>query len=139
LPVVVLADQEDAMLAERCVASGAAAFLDKLTARESSVVEALLAVSAGERLVPLSAMNLSSVMRAAPEPESRRSLSIREREVLRHLAAGADNLKIAALLGISERTVKAHVSSLYRKLGQENRTQMALYAQQLGLKPSFRP
>lgn len=53
-------------------------------------------------------------------------LSPRERDVLRHVASGRDNLTIAAHLGISERTVKTHVSALYRKLAQENRAQLAL-------------
>ena len=63
-------------------------------------------------------------------------LSARERQVLTYLSAGADNLKISICLKISERTVKAHVSSLYRKLGQENRTQLALLARQLGVRPA---
>jgi DNA-binding NarL/FixJ family response regulator len=65
------------------------------------------------------------------------SISPREREVLACIAAGADNLKIAALLGITERTVKAHVGSLYRKLGSENRTQLALLARRHGLRPKL--
>jgi DNA-binding NarL/FixJ family response regulator len=55
-------------------------------------------------------------------------LTPREREVLGHIAHGADNLKIAALLTISERTVKAHVTSLFKKLGAENRVELALAA-----------
>ncbi len=63
-------------------------------------------------------------------------LSEREREVLTYVAAGADNLKIAAHLGIRERTVKAHVSALFRKLDCENRTQLALLARELGVAPA---
>jgi DNA-binding NarL/FixJ family response regulator len=63
------------------------------------------------------------------------SLTVREREVLAYVSAGADNLKIASHLKISERTVKAHVSSLYKKLGPENRAQLALLARQLGIRP----
>ena len=54
-------------------------------------------------------------------------LTSRESEVLEHIRAGADNLQIAALLGITERTVKAHVNALYRKLGVENRVEVALH------------
>jgi DNA-binding CsgD family transcriptional regulator len=60
------------------------------------------------------------------------TLSRREREVLQLVGSGADNLKIAAMLGISERTVKCHVSNLYRKLGQENRIQLALLSLHFG-------
>lgn len=59
------------------------------------------------------------------------ALSRREREVLSHIAQGMDNLQIAAHLGIGERTVKTHVTSLYRKLAQENRTQLALLGARL--------
>lgn len=63
-------------------------------------------------------------------------VSAREREVLGHLSAGSDNLKIAAHLGISERTVKAHISALFKKLEVENRTQLAILALDLGLRAS---
>jgi DNA-binding CsgD family transcriptional regulator len=63
-------------------------------------------------------------------------LSAREHEVLRYVAGGADNLKIAACLGITERTVRAHVSALYRKLGGENRAQLALRGRELGARPA---
>ena len=49
-------------------------------------------------------------------------LSARELEVLRELVSGARNAEIAARLGISERTVKAHLASIYQKLGVESRS-----------------
>ncbi len=48
------------------------------------------------------------------------------------LQQGRSYDEIAAMLGISERTVKCHVSNLYRKLGQENRIQLALMSRQFG-------
>jgi two-component system nitrate/nitrite response regulator NarL len=60
-------------------------------------------------------------------------LTAREREVLDMLVSGADNLKIAALLGISERAVKAHITSLFEKFEVENRTELALLACHAGL------
>jgi DNA-binding CsgD family transcriptional regulator len=50
------------------------------------------------------------------------SLSARESEVLRELVSGARNNQIAARLGISERTVKTHLGSIYQKLGVESRS-----------------
>ena len=72
---------------------------------------------------------------AEVERERRRwsTLTEREREVLDTLASGADNLKMAALLGVSERAVKAHISSLFQKLGVQNRTELALLACHAGL------
>jgi len=46
--------------------------------------------------------------------------------VLAQVATGADNVTIAMALGITPRTVKAHLMALYRKLGVENRVQLAL-------------
>jgi DNA-binding NarL/FixJ family response regulator len=62
-----------------------------------------------------------------------RALSPREREVLAYIASGLDNLQIAAHLGVCERTVKSHVTALYRKLAQENRAQLALLGVRLGM------
>lgn len=50
------------------------------------------------------------------------ALSLREREVLRELVGGARNSDIAARLGITERTVKAHLGSIYQKLGVASRS-----------------
>jgi len=73
----------------------------------------------------------------SPEVERERrrwnALTVREREVLDMLVSGADNLKIAAVMGISERAVKAHLTSLFGKFGVENRTELALLACHAGL------
>jgi two-component system nitrate/nitrite response regulator NarL len=75
----------------------------------------------------------------APSPAIERqrlkwgAVTDREREVLDVLACGSDNLKIAAILGISERTVKAHITHLFEKLGVENRTELALLACDAGM------
>lgn len=53
--------------------------------------------------------------------------------MLGYIAAGADNLRIAACLGITERTVKAHITAIYKKVGSENRTQLAVLGCQLGV------
>lgn len=60
-------------------------------------------------------------------------LSEREREVLRLVAAGRSNKEIAAALGIAERTVKFHVTSIFDKLGAENRAQAVAVASERGL------
>jgi DNA-binding CsgD family transcriptional regulator len=65
------------------------------------------------------------------------ALTPRERQVLRFVVAGADNLKIAAHLEIRERTVKAHVSNMFRKFNCENRVQLAMRGSQLGVQPAL--
>lgn len=62
-------------------------------------------------------------------------LSQRERDVLKLIALGLANDEIAARLFISPHTVKNHVSNIYRKLGIDDRTQVALIALRLGIVP----
>ena len=133
LQVLALGDGPGAL--DRCIAAGAAAYLDTRTSLCTDVLHTLELLARGERAV--SAHMLSTVFQAtrAPEHEQLRPLSARERQVLAWVAAGADNGDIAQSLQITERTVKAHVSSLYRKLRQDNRTQLALLARQLGIRP----
>jgi DNA-binding NarL/FixJ family response regulator len=60
-------------------------------------------------------------------------LTPREREVLRLIARGLDNVEIAAELGISPRTAKNHVSNILSKLGLASRIQAAIYAVKEGI------
>ncbi len=55
-------------------------------------------------------------------------LTPREREVLKLIARGLSNGEIASALFISQHTVKNHVSNIYRKLGEHDRTRVALFA-----------
>ena len=70
---------------------------------------------------------------AQPEPAIYEALTPRERDVLELLAEGLSNRAIAATLAISEHTVKFHVSSIFAKLGAENRTAAVRRAVRLGL------
>ena len=60
--------------------------------------------------------------------ETFQPLSSREMEVLIHVTRGMSNKEVAFLLGISQQTVKNHVTSILRKLGVEDRTQAAIFA-----------
>jgi DNA-binding NarL/FixJ family response regulator len=70
----------------------------------------------------------STAYEPAPVP-----LSAREREVLRLLTAGMDNVAIARELYLSAGTVRKNVSSILAKLGVENRVEAAVYAVRHGL------
>ena len=67
------------------------------------------------------------------EPSPVAALSEREQEVLSLVAAGMANKQIAQRLGISEKTVKAHLTRVFREIGVFDRTQAALWAQRHGL------
>ena len=58
-----------------------------------------------------------------------------EEQVLGHLAGGASNREISRALFLSEKTVKAHLAAVFRKLGVSNRTQAAMAAVAMGLGP----
>jgi DNA-binding NarL/FixJ family response regulator len=91
------------------------------------LVDALRRVHAGGQFLP---QPVSRTL-ASRTPDS--DFSAREREVLQLMAQGESNKRIAALLGITEATVKCHVSVILKRLQVEGRTQAVLAALQRGL------
>ncbi len=61
-------------------------------------------------------------------PAGRDAFTVREKEVLELLVAGRSNKEIGSPLGIAERTVKAHVAKLMRKVGVQNRIALSVHA-----------
>ena len=88
---------------------------------------------AAEGRVQLASEAAARLMREVRAPENPEALTERETEVLKLLARGQSNRQIAGELFVEEKTVKAHVSSILRKLGVQSRTQAALYAVRTGL------
>jgi two-component system, NarL family, response regulator LiaR len=112
------------------VRAGAIGYLLKDT-EGAQLCAAIKAAAAGQvQLAPEAAVRLLREVRA---PESPELLSERETEVLRMVARGLANKQIAQELNITEKTVKAHVSSILAKLGLASRTQAALHAVRIGL------
>ncbi|MGI6037018.1 MAG: response regulator transcription factor [Limnochordia bacterium] len=66
-------------------------------------------------------------------PEGKAKLTAREREIVVLVASGLTNKEIGATLFVSEHTVKNHISNIYRKLGIDERTKLALWAAKHGL------
>ena len=92
---------------------------------------AILAAARGEApLDPRAAARILADRSAAAPAEQ---LSGREREVLLLVAEGSANKQIARRLGISEKTVKGHLTNIFRTLGVRDRTQAALWAERHGL------
>jgi DNA-binding NarL/FixJ family response regulator len=69
----------------------------------------------------------------APEEDKISSLTERENEIIRRICQGMRNKEIASKLYISDATVAHHLTSIYRKLGLADRTELLLYAQQNGI------
>lgn len=112
------------------VRAGAIGYLLKDT-EDDALCRSIKAAAAGQvQLAPEAAVRLMRDVRTTDEPEG---LTDRETDVLRLLAEGKANKEIARVLGIGERTVKSHVSSILAKLGVQSRTQAALYATRAGL------
>jgi two-component system, NarL family, response regulator LiaR len=89
--------------------------------------------AAAEGRVHLAPEAAARLMREVRAPESPEALTGRETEVLELLARGQANKQIATSLYVSEKTVKAHVSSILMKLGVKSRTQAALHAVRTGV------
>jgi two-component system, NarL family, response regulator LiaR len=118
------------------VRAGAAGYLLK-DVQPQELVAAIRTVHAGESLLhPAAAARLiAQVAGDGPRTDPASLLTPREREVLALLARGRPNKVIARELGVSEKTVKTHVSNLLGKLGLTDRTQAALYVVREGLVP----
>ena len=88
------------------------------------------AVYSGETYIEPSLMPLlnSSLAERDVLKEKVSDLTRREMEVLKMIASGAFNKEIALTLNISERTVKNHVSNIFKKIGVSDRTQAAVFA-----------
>jgi DNA-binding NarL/FixJ family response regulator len=125
--IVLLAAKTDA----RLLADAAAAGVDAAVAKTASPA------SVGMLIREVAAGHVFHFAPSAPAPAGERRsdgiLTVRELEILGHVAAGLSNNRIAAELWVTEQTVKFHLSNVYRKLGLSNRTEAAHYAHLNGL------
>lgn len=121
--VIMLTTFHGDVMVRRALEAGAAGFLLKSSLRHE-LVATIRAVHNGQRhIAPELAQDLARHMGQV-------SLSEREIDVLRHAACGNSNKRIAALLGISEETVKTHMRSILSKLGANDRTHAVTIAVQ---------
>jgi DNA-binding NarL/FixJ family response regulator len=112
---------------------GAVGFLLKDT-EPAELVRAIRTAHAGQSpLSPAVAARVIDQLAQAGRPRAIDQLTPREREVLRLIAEGLSNKRIARELGVAEKTVKTHVGHVLAKLELSDRTQAALYAVREGL------
>ena len=140
LPIVVISASEELDVIRRVKAFGASAYVPK-SANPLDISAALNAVMAGELWVPLRLKNQVLDIHSR-EAEDDLDLAARvaqltqqQYKVLYYLTEGWLNKQIAYDLHISEATVKAHITAIFRKLGVTNRTQVVIQAQRLTLEP----
>ena len=136
--VVILTTFNEDELMMRGLRAGARGYLLKDTSRES-LFAAIRAAAKGEALLSPEVMErLLARMESGPTQAGRVGgieLTAREQEVLEAVARGERSKEIAFHLGISERTVKAHLSSIYNKFGVDSRAAAIAVAAQRGLLP----
>ena len=124
--VLVLTSFSDGDRIVAALDAGAVGYLLK-DADPDDVIAGIRAVNRGESpLNPRAARQLLSARSSSPTPAD---LTRREHEVLLLVRDGLANKQIARRLGISERTVKAHLTSTFSRIGVADRTQAALWAE----------
>ena len=121
MPVLVLTAYGTDEEIDRALAAGAKGYLLK-GAPLAEIERAIEVVARGESYID------ARIASRLTKRDTRRRLTNRERDVLRLVAAGNSNKQIAVKLRISERTAKFHVTSIYSKLGAENRAQAVAIA-----------
>jgi len=133
LPVVIVSAQQDTQVIRRAVDHGAAGYVGK-SASVEQIAAALRMVLQGELSLPPDVIHEPG----ADAEETQAALRIGELtpqqfRVLGMLGSGLLNKQIAHELGVSEATIKAHVTAVMKKLGVNNRTQAVLVATRLGV------
>ncbi|QYK14391.1 response regulator transcription factor [Shewanella rhizosphaerae] len=131
LPVVVISAHEDAMTISRAVHYGSAGFIPKSASMET-LSEALTAALYGDIWLPDN-IELQEINEDATDQMAAKlaDLTPQQYKVLQMFAEGLLNKQIAYDLGVSEATIKAHATAIFRKLGVRNRTQAVIALQQL--------
>lgn len=120
LKVIMLSSSESPSDVQRALALGARGYVAKSSASET-LRAAIDLVLAGQIYVPPFVMAEANSQRTNERPV----LTKRQTEVVRYIAADLSNKDIAARLGLSEKTVKAHISLIFRQLNVVNRVQAA--------------
>jgi len=134
-PRIILSSSEEPDEAREALEAGAQAYVPK-SAGLQTVMYAIQAVMRGEIYVPpllLSLLGLKHGADGGEESTTKVKLTDRQIDVLRLLSAGQPNKTIAYQLQCSEKTVKAHITSIFKALNVVNRTQAAAAARQAGL------
>lgn len=131
VPLAVISASERQQDMRRAIAAGALGYIVK-SMPPAKLLQAVRQVLGGEVYLPV-ALAAEPVVAGASDTAGREALSERQLDVLRLICAGKSNKFIAQELGLSEKTVKGHVTAIFKSLDVVNRTQAALTAKALGL------
>jgi DNA-binding NarL/FixJ family response regulator len=147
VPVIMLTSFDHAHYVRRALAEGAAGYMLKDATPEDLEQAIKVALSGGGNVLsPKVIQNLFEAVEGAPPVENgdvhhrpTSSLTQRETDILALLSEGKSNRDISRALFLSEKTVKAHLAAIFRKLGVTNRTQAAMAAVSMGIGPGLQP
>jgi DNA-binding NarL/FixJ family response regulator len=131
LRIIVTGSGADEETILKAIAAGAKGYVDEAAA-PSEFTQAIRIVNQGSVWAPRRVLSMF-IERVSSSPgrifpAGRVTFTDREKEVLEMLVAGRSNKEIGAALGIEERTVKAHVAKLMRKVGVQNRIALSVHA-----------
>ena len=129
-PIVVLSADDEQSTSKLCLNNGATGYLSKRSSAHD-LLKAIQQVLAGEVLEP--ALLAPSAVQGAMDNSILVHLSKRQREVLSLLLQGKPNKSISSHMDISQNTVKAHLSAIFKALGASNRTEVVYFAARAGL------
>lgn len=132
IAIVVVSGNDDLAVVAKARACGAAGFISKSLAADS-ILQAVKTVLLGNEFWPEGNLELDSELQDVAQRIN--DLTDQQLRVLRHLQDGRLNKQIAYDLDISEATVKAHVTAIFRKLKVLNRTQAVILANKLHAEP----
>lgn len=139
IPVVVVSATEDCRIMQRAIEHGAAGFIPKSVAN-GVLVSAMQLVLSGGVYIPSELFGTGDLespvgtgVPASGAPIQRDTFTSRQLDVLELMAGGHSNKSIANQLGLSEHTIKIHISAILRILDVNNRTEAAIACRKLGL------
>ena len=136
IAIVILTTYNEDDLMIRALQAGARGYLLKDSSRED-LIDTIHAAAKGETLLKPDIVSRMLTLQSAPKPASTSQtdspLTEREHEVLLSIARGERNKEVAHNLGITERTVKAHLQSIYQKFNVDSRAAAVAVGAQKGL------
>ncbi|MDQ6616682.1 MAG: response regulator transcription factor [Actinomycetota bacterium] len=130
LPVVILTSFSERERILEAIDAGAVGYLLK-DAEPDELLRGIRSAAQGES--PFSPKAAKALLALGAQRKAAEDLTPRERQVLGALCTGLANKQIARQLGISEKTVKSHLTNVFTRIGVQDRTQAALWAQRHGL------
>lgn len=136
LPIAVVSGSEDANIVSKVMGYGAMGFIPKSSSSDD-IASAINQILEGDTWLPKELKNKVAEIEGEDREIAAQvaSLTPQQYRVLQYLHEGLLNKQIAYELHISEATVKAHITAIFRKLGVYNRTQAVLIAAKLKLEP----